>query len=147
MNSNRLDPSKGNFLKIVILETFHIVNTVSVYIDSGQRIRWSVTISNTDLWRETNQIPPEDEIRRRGWRWIGHTLCKPTSRVTRQALCWNPHGKRKRGRPRNTWRRDHKVDIRKTGHSWSQLEMMAQNRDLWQTVVVGLCPRRSDGLR
>ena len=59
----------------------------------------------------------------------------------------NPHGKRKRGRPRNTWRRDHKVDIRKTGHSRSQLERMAQNRDLWQTVVDGLCPRRSDGLR
>ena len=40
-----------------------------------------------------------------------------------------------------------KVDIRKTGHSWSQLERMAQNRDLWQTVVDGQCPRRSDGLR
>ena len=35
MNSNRLDSSKGNFLKIIILETFHIVNNVSVYLASG----------------------------------------------------------------------------------------------------------------
>ena len=37
---------------------------------------------------------------------IGHTLSKPASSTTRQALTWNPQGKRKRGRPRNSWRRD-----------------------------------------
>ena len=36
---------------------------------------------------------------------IGHTLRKDTSNVTRQALDYNTQGKRKRGRPRNTWRR------------------------------------------
>ena len=39
-------------------------------------------------------------------RWIGHTLWKPKHNITRQALQWNPQGKRGRGRPRNTWRRD-----------------------------------------
>ena len=33
-------------------------------------------------------------------------LRKPASSTTRQALTWNPQGKRKRGRPRNSWRRD-----------------------------------------
>jgi hypothetical protein len=51
-------------------------------------------------------VPAEEEIRRRRWRWIGHTLRKPPTNITRQALTWNPHGKRKRGRPKNSWRRD-----------------------------------------
>ena len=37
------------------------------------------------------------------WVWIGHTLGKPASSTTTQALTWKPQGKRKRGRPRNTW--------------------------------------------
>ena len=45
-----------------------------------------------------------------------------------EALFWNPQGKGKGGQPRNTWHCDHKVDIRKTGHSWSQLERMAWNK-------------------
>jgi len=40
------------------------------------------------------------EIKRRCWGWIGHTLQKPTSSITRQALTWNTQGKRKRGRPK-----------------------------------------------
>ena len=49
------------------------------------QIRWPDTISNPDLWHSTNQIPAEDEIRSRRWRWIRHTLRKPTSNITRQA--------------------------------------------------------------
>jgi hypothetical protein len=29
--------------------------------------------------------------------WIGHTLRKPPNSITRQALKWNPQGKRSRG--------------------------------------------------
>ena len=51
----------------------------------------------------------------RRWRWIGHTLRKPSTNITRQALFWNPQGKRKRGRPRNSWRRDLEADIKRLG--------------------------------
>ena len=97
-----------------------------------------------DLWQRTNQLPAEDEIRRRRWGWIGHTLRKPASSITRQALSWNPQGKRKRGRPRNTWRRDLEADSKKMGHTWNQLERAAQDRGLWRTVVGGLCSMGSD---
>ena len=76
--------------------------------------------------------------------WIGHTLRKPASTITRQALTWNPQGKRKRGHPRNTWRRDLQTDIKRTGYSWRELGKKAQDRRLWKTVVNGLCPRRGD---
>ncbi|XP_055384586.1 uncharacterized protein LOC129614181 [Condylostylus longicornis] len=45
------------------------------------------------------------QIKRRKWRWIGHTLRRPSEAIARQALEWNPQGKRRVGRPRTTWRR------------------------------------------
>ena len=106
------------------------------------RIRWPITINNEDLWQRTNQRPADAEIMMRRWRWIGHTLRKPSTNITRQALSWTPQGKRKRGRPRNSWRRDLQADIKRLGLTWRQLERKAQDRDSWRTFVGGLCPRR-----
>ena len=82
------------------------IKRVQTFINSCLRrilkIHWPNTISNADFWERTNQVPAEEEIRRRRWRWIGHTLRKPSTNITRQALTWNPQGKRKRGRPKNT---------------------------------------------
>jgi hypothetical protein len=41
---------------------------------------------------------------RQKWGRIGHTLRKPASSLTRQALTWNPQKKKKRGKPGNSWR-------------------------------------------
>jgi hypothetical protein len=57
------------------------------------------TISNNNLWEKINLNPISVDIRERKWGWIGHTLCKPPDNITRQALRWNPEGKRKIGRP------------------------------------------------
>ncbi|VDP50869.1 unnamed protein product [Schistosoma curassoni] len=46
-----------------------------------------------------NQISAEEEIRKKRWKWIGHTLRKAPNCVTKQALTWNPQGQRRRGRP------------------------------------------------
>ena len=122
------------------------IKRVQTFINSCLRrilkIHWPNTISNADLWERTNQVPAEEEIRRRRWRWIRHTLRKPSTNITRQALTWNPQGKRKRGRPKNTWRRDLEADAKQTGCTWRELERIAQDRGRWRTVVDGLCPSR-----
>ena len=59
------------------------------------KIRWPETIRNEELWERTRQRPVDIEIKQRRWRWIGHTLRKPPTNTTRQALKWNPQGKRK----------------------------------------------------
>ena len=41
---------------------------------------------------------------------------KTVSSITRQALTWNPQGKRKRGRPTN-WRRDVETKLKETGYT------------------------------
>ena len=107
------------------------------------QIHWMDRVSNKDLWDRTHQAQIEIEILKRRWGWLGHTLRKPITNITRQALMWNPQGKRKRGRPKNTWRRDLEADIKQTGNGWQQLERIAQDRRRWRNVVDGLCSRRS----
>ena len=52
-----------------------------VFIDKGPRnilwIWWPRKISNKELWRQTGQRPIEEEVRKRAWGWIGHTLRRP----------------------------------------------------------------------
>ena len=108
------------------------------------KINWPDIISNQELWRRTNQQPIEVEILQRRWRWIGHTLRKAKPNITRESLSWNPQGRRKRGRPRNSWRRDVEAQMRKTGRMWGQLEALAQDHPAWRRLVDGLCPRRDD---
>ena len=81
------------------IETF--INTCVRHI---YNIRWSERIPNEDLWEQVGQEPVPKQILKRKWGWFTHTLRKPASRITRQALNWNQQGKRKRGRPRNCWR-------------------------------------------
>nr|KAG5696914.1 hypothetical protein BaRGS_015878 [Batillaria attramentaria] len=109
-------------------------------------IRWPEKIRNEELWERAGQEPVAKQILRRKWGWIGHTLRKPASSTTRQALTWNPQGKRKRGRPRNSWRRDTEAELYKEGTNWTGVARVAQNRVRWRRVVDGLCSTWSQGL-
>ncbi|VDP07855.1 unnamed protein product, partial [Schistosoma margrebowiei] len=88
----------------------------------------TTTISNSLLWERTNQLSAKEKIRKRRWKWIGHTLLKSSNCITRQALTWNPEGKRKRGRPKNTLHREVEVDMKKMNENWKELESIAQDR-------------------
>ena len=91
---------------------------------------------------KSNQDPINIQIKKRKWAWIGHTLRKPTNSITRQALKWNPQGKRSRGRHRNTWRRDTESELKEQGHNWNSAEKLAPNRVTkcrWREFVNGLC--------
>ena len=106
------------------------------------RIYWQQHITNQELWERAQQAPIEEEILKRKWRWIGHTLRKPSASTTRQALTWNPQGKRNRGRPKNTWQRDTLAEAKQMGFSWKELEKLAKNRIRWRSFVDGLCASR-----
>ena len=53
--------------------------------------------------------------------------------------------KRKRGRPRQTLRRDLSKDVADLGIRWQQLVTTAQDRARWRVVVDGLTSRRRNG--
>ena len=103
------------------------------------RLRWPEMIPNEELWERTGQEQIITEIKRRKWGWIGHTLRKPATNTTRQALSWNPQGKRKVGRPRQTWRRSVEEELKAVGIRWSELGRTCQNRVRWRSIVTALC--------
>ncbi|VDO74954.1 unnamed protein product [Schistosoma margrebowiei] len=109
-----------------------IIQKIQVFINSCLckilQIRWQDTISNNVLWERTNQIPAEEGIRKKRWKWIGHTLSKATNCVTRQAPIWNPQGQRKRGKSKNRLRRETEIDMRKMNKNWMELERKTQDR-------------------
>ncbi|VDP04638.1 unnamed protein product [Schistosoma margrebowiei] len=80
-------------------------------------IHWPDTISNNLLWKRTNQLPAEEEIRKRRWKWMGHTSRKSSDCITRQGLTWNPEGKWKKGRPKNTLRREIEADMKRMNNN------------------------------
>ena len=66
-------------------------------------IVWPNVITNEELWATTGQEDVETTIKRRKWKWIGHTLRKVPNNTTRMAMEWKPQGMRSRGRPKQSW--------------------------------------------
>ena len=129
--------TKANSTK---LQTF-----INKCLRSIMGIHWPEVITNEELWTTTEQERINIQIRRRKWGWIGHTLRKPNCNVTKQALRWNPQGKRSRGRPRNSWSRTVDNEAKNAGYTWWQLERSAQNRSRWRAIVSeDLCSTRSE---
>jgi hypothetical protein len=48
---------------------------------------------------------------------------------------WNPQGSRKKGRPKNSWRRS---VIKEAGRSWNELRFLAADRQKWKELVDNL---------
>ena len=91
--------------------------------------------NKNDLWKVTGQEDINLEIRKRKFRWIGQTLRKEDGEIPKAALLWNPQGKRKRGRPRNSWRRS---VIKGASGSWNELRFLAADSDKWKGLIDNL---------
>ena len=107
------------------------------------RIWWPKIISNKDLWRATGQEDINLEIRKRKFRWIGHTLRKENGEVPKAALLWNAQGSRKRGRPKTRWRRSVTKEV---GRSWNELRFLAADRHKWKELIDNVCSKTNNGL-
>ena len=136
-------------MKYVLLygfETWRVTKTntnkLQTFINKCLRnilqIRWPEMIPNKELWEKTGQEQIIVETKRRKWGWISHTLWKPATYTTRQALSWNPQGKRKVGRPRQTWRRIVEEELKAIVIRWSELGRTCQNWVRWRSIVTAL---------
>ena len=108
------------------------------------RIFWPNVISNDDLYTRTHFLPLTDVILKKRWRWIGHVLRMPNTENAKVALFWTPDGKRKRGRPKETWRRTVAREMKEKGWSWKFLETQAKDRTQWRSLVGALCSERDE---
>jgi hypothetical protein len=64
------------------------------------------------------------------------TLRKKDGEITKAALLWNPQGSRKRGIPKNSWRRS---VIKEAGRSWNELRFLAADRQKRKKLADNLC--------
>ena len=102
------------------------------------KIYWPEKISNISLREraEMNKISVLVKVRR--WTWIGHILRKDTNNNCRTALTWTPEGRRKRGRPKETWRRTVERERTQLGFAnWTETARAAQDMTNWKTRVRG----------
>ena len=79
------------------------------------RVFWPNKISNSSFLQVMKQEPMGTILKRRRWRWFGHTLRMDAGAYARTALTWAPEGTRKRGRPRTTWGRTISEELKKAG--------------------------------
>ncbi|KAL9981919.1 hypothetical protein ACROYT_G010683 [Oculina patagonica] len=87
------------------------------------RIYWPQKITNKELYQRTGQRDIAMVIKQRRWRWLGHVIRKGRDSITRTALRWTPDsGRRKKGRPRETWRRTIEAEMKTAGKTWKELE-------------------------
>ena len=101
-----------------------------------------------ELWTRAEQKGIYIQMRRRKWVWIGHSLRKPTSNVTRNALRWDPQGKTSHDRPRNSWIRTGDDEAGKACFIWNQIEKLTENRTdsrrfLWTYSPRGVAGNKS----
>jgi hypothetical protein len=79
------------------------------------------------------------QIRKGKWGWLGHALRKPSDDIARQALEWNPQGKRGRGRPKKAWRRTMLEEAKGVKKTQGKIKADAKNIVRWRILVEALC--------
>lgn len=99
---------------------------------------WPEKIINEELLSRCNQEDIVTIIRKRRWRWIGHVLRKDPQSATRIALHWTLEGKRKRGRPRKSWRRTVESKLKAMQQTWKSITKLAQDRQWWRKFVAAV---------
>ena len=103
------------------------------------KIHWPEKVSNKDLYERTQSTPLSVTIKIRRWRWLGHVLRREAQNNSKVALTWTPEGRRKRGRPRNTWRRTVEKERQELGwETWRSAELAAKDKAGWRKILSGL---------
>ena len=106
------------------------------------RIFWPNVISNQELLNRTGLKTITENIKIRRWTWLGHVYRMPANSIPRTALMWTPQGQRKRGRPKETWRRTITKELKTQGLTLQTAARTAADRVKWRSLVDASSTRR-----
>ncbi|XP_039281616.1 uncharacterized protein LOC120350810 [Nilaparvata lugens] len=105
-------------------------------------IRWPEVITTSTMGVYLSG-PIQMQIKRRKWRWIGHTLRK--KKVPLKKTHWTGILKDTVQRtPKITWKRTIQTEMGKAGKTWLEVKALARDRVGWRTFSEALCSSRSD---
>ena len=109
------------------------------------KIRWEDHVTNEEVQKRADMEQLSCEVKRRRWKIIGDVLRKDRENECNVALTWTPEGKRKRGRPKTTWRRTVEKKRGEAGwRTWEEMRSRAKNRERWKSDVRVLCATRHE---
>ena len=74
-------------------------------------------------------------IKSRRMRWAGHVARMVEERGVYRVLVGKPEGRRPLGRPRRRWVDNIRMDLQEVGCVYMDWIGLAQDRDMWRTVV------------
>ena len=76
------------------------------------------------------------KLAERRFRLAGHILRLPSHRPSKVAMSWTLNdSRRRRGRPKKTWRRTFQEDLTRANISWEEAEHTAMDRPLWRQAA------------
>ena len=102
------------------------------------KIYWPMRTTNEAIRARAGMETISKQVARRRWTWLGHVLRMDHHSHPRIALTWVPEGKRKRGRPRETWRRTVERELEKEGlRTWATAASAAEDRTAWRQRAYG----------
>ena len=101
------------------------------------KVRWFDLVSEEELRRRTGQQSVIEKIKIARWKWYGHVLRISDDRIPKQALDWRPDGRRRVGRPKDTWRRTLAREMNQKNLE-DDVRMMAEDRATWRSFVADL---------
>ena len=104
------------------------------------RVKWFNRVSNVDILNRARINSIETFIAAMRLRWYGHVVRMPDERLPKYLINWTPkHGKRSRGRPRQSWINCVINDAASfTGIrdiDCSTMDSMASDRKLWREMI------------
>ena len=79
------------------------------------KIRYQERIPNKEVLKMEEMENLSEGVRKRRWQFIGHIMRKEPNNDCRIALTWIPEGRRKRDRPKTTWRKTAERERKKAG--------------------------------
>ena len=77
------------------------------------KISWHQKITNREIRLKTNQPIVTEVLKKRRWTYLGHVLRMPEDRLPSRVYQWHPEGRRRRGRPKHTLRRQYDWDLKR----------------------------------
>lgn len=104
------------------------------------RIKWFNRVSNVEILNRARINSIETYIAAMRLRWYGHVVRMPDERLPKYLINWTPkHGKRSRGRPRQSWIncvRDDAASFTGIGDiACPTMASMASDRKLWREMI------------
>ena len=95
-------------------------------------VTWKDKVSNAEVLARTGQRRLQDIVGEWRFQFAGQVMRMAPERPARRAIEWTPaDGRRKKGRPKKTWRSTFREDLQARGVSWSEKETMAADRVRW----------------